>query len=69
MCLRGIDFRFFVVVKTGRFDRMEENLGSLEWGALSEDEMKLIGDLDIGRRFNDPGVFTEGMGSFYPIYE
>ena len=48
---------------------MEENLGSLEWGALSEDEMKLIGDLDIGRRFNDPGVFTEGMGSFYPIYE
>ena len=27
------------------------------------------GALDRNRRFNDPGVFCEGMGLFCPIYD
>ena len=57
------------VVKTSSYKRMRENLNALKWGTLSEKEMRDIDSLNQGRRFNDPGVFTEGMGSFYPIYE
>lgn len=62
------------VVKTSNTDRMVENLDSVNgvaWidGGLSDEEMRTIGDMDRGIRFNDPGVFTEGMGAFFPIYE
>ena len=58
------------VVKTSNFERMKENMHSLTWeDGLTHEEMRLIDGLNQNRRFNDPGVFTEGMGSFYPIYE
>ena len=64
-----------VVVKTSNVDRMTENLESADpakWSeqeGLSDEEMAKLESLNQNIRFNDPGVFTEGMGSFFPIYE
>lgn len=54
---------------------MLENIRSIDdatWkahGGLDAAEMRAIGALNRNRRYNDPGVFTKGMGGFYPIYE
>lgn len=64
-----------VVVKTSSVERMVENLESAnmarwtERGGLSRDDMEKIESLNRNIRFNDPGAFAEGMGSFFPIYE
>lgn len=57
-----------VVPKSVKPARLVENIGVYDF-ELSEAEMGAIGKLDKGRRFNDPGVFCEGMGAFVPIYE
>jgi D-xylose reductase len=57
-----------IIPKTSKAARMQENL-ALDDFELTADEMAAISALDQGRRFNDPGVFTEGMGAFYPIYD
>jgi len=31
--------------------------------------MRAIASLDRGARYNDPGVFAEGMGAFLSIYD
>ena len=36
---------------------------------LSEEDMSSLATLERGRRFNDPGVFCEGMGVFCPIFD
>ena len=36
---------------------------------LSEEERAKMAALDKHKRFNDPGVFCEGMGVFCPIYD
>ena len=48
---------------------MRENLELFDF-ELSADEVDAISALDRGRRFNDPGVFTEAaFGTFHPIYD
>lgn len=48
--------------------RLSENL-NLNGFELSDDEMRQLATLDKHRRYNDPGVFCEGMGVFCPIYD
>lgn len=54
--------------KTSQPDRMIENRNVFDF-SLSEQEMMKISSLNRNRRYNDPGHFCEGMGTFYPIYE
>ena len=56
------------IPKSTKPERLEENL-ALDGFELSQDEMDEMGRLDQGRRFNDPGVFCEGMGVFCPIFD
>ncbi len=57
------------VAKTGRLERLRENLDVLHF-QLSPQEMADITALDRNHRFNDPGVFCESaFNCFFPIYE
>ena len=64
----GVQRGTSIIPKTSKTERMRENLAIMDF-ALSDDEMAAICALDQGRRFNDPGVFCEGMGAFHPIYD
>ena len=58
-----------LVVKSVNAERMRENL-SLSDFELTAAEMTAISELNINRRFNDPGDFCEAaFGTFYPIYD
>lgn len=58
-----------LVVKSVNAERMRENL-SLGDFELTAAEMAAISELNINRRFNDPGDFCEAaFGTFYPIYD
>ncbi|VEU37714.1 unnamed protein product [Pseudo-nitzschia multistriata] len=58
----------FPLTKTVSGNRMKENRDVFDF-SLTSDDMKKINDLNENRRFNDPGVFCESMGTFCPIYE
>jgi D-xylose reductase len=65
----GVQRGTAVIPKTSRPGRLAENLAVLDF-TLSADQMRAIGGLDAGRRFNDPGVFCEAaFRTFFPIYE
>jgi D-xylose reductase len=65
----GVQRGTAVVPKTARPGRLAENLALFDF-ELSAEEMREIGGLDRGRRFNDPGVFAEtAFHTFCPIYE
>ena len=56
------------VCKTSSLERLEENLNVLDF-QLKPSEMNSLNGMDIGRRFNDPGEFTQSFGCFCPIYD
>lgn len=58
----------FPLTKTSNPERLKENRNVLDF-SLSSDEMAKINALNQNRRYNDPGVFCEGMGTFCPIYD
>jgi D-xylose reductase len=65
----GVQRGTAVVPKTSRPERLRENVDLFDF-ELSAEEMRGIGGLDRGRRFNDPGEFCEqAFGMFFPIYE
>ncbi len=65
----GIQRGTAVIPKTGRIDRLAENLAALDF-QLSPEEVESLSALDRNRRYNDPGVFCEAaFGCFFPIYE
>ena len=65
----GVQRGTSIIPKTSKPERMRENLDLFDF-ELSADEMEAISALDRGRRFNDPGVFTEAaFGTFHPIYD
>jgi len=65
----GIQRGTAIIPKTTSPERMRENL-AIEDFELSPVEMAAISALDQGRRFNDPGTFTEAaFGTFHPIYD
>ena len=65
----GVQRGTSIIPKTSKPERMRENLDIMDF-ELTEGEMAAIGALDAGRRFNDPGVFTEAaFNTFHPIYD
>ena len=56
------------ICKTSSLERLEENLNVLDF-QLKPSEMNSLNGMDIGRRFNDPGEFTQSFGCFCPIYD
>jgi D-xylose reductase len=65
----GIQRGTSVIPKTGRVERLKENLAAQDI-RLTAADLDAISRLDRNQRFNDPGVFCESaFGSFYPIYE
>jgi len=57
------------ISKTSSEKRMEENQALFDF-YLHKEDVEAINDLNLNRRYNDPGVFCEGgMGTFCPIYE
>jgi D-xylose reductase len=64
----GVQRGLSLVPKSSKPDRLKQNLELFSFD-LDSQEMQAIGKLDRGRRYNDPGVFAEGMGAFLPIYD
>lgn len=56
------------IPKSSSVARMKENICVFDF-SLDSAEMALVAGLNCGKRFNDPGVFCEGMGCFCPIYD
>lgn len=58
-----------VIPKSMSRQHRQENLALFDFELTSE-EMRSISDLNINRRFNDPGIFCESaFGRFHAIYE
>ena len=58
-----------VIPKTSKKERLIENQSLFDF-ELSNQEMSDISNLNVGRRFNDPGVFCESaFNTFFPIYD
>ena len=58
-----------IIPKTSQKDRLIENRSLFDF-ELSDQEMSDISNLNLNRRFNDPGVFCEtAFNSFFPIYD
>ncbi|MEO0574565.1 MAG: aldo/keto reductase [Pseudomonadota bacterium] len=65
----GIDRGTAVIPKTTRKTRLAENLDVFDF-ELSKDDIAAIAQLNLNRRFNDPGVFCEqAFSRFHPIYD
>jgi D-xylose reductase len=64
----GVQRGTCIIPKTSSVHRMAQNLSVFDF-ALSDADMASISALNKQRRFNDPGVFCEGMGCFCPIYD
>ncbi|MBD2840825.1 aldo/keto reductase [Erythrobacter sp. KMU-140] len=65
----GIQRGTAIIPKTTKPERMRENLDVFDF-ELSQVEMAAIGALNLNRRFNDPGTFTEAaFNTFHPIYD
>ena len=57
-----------VIPKSSKPERLVENLDVFGF-ELGADDVEALSKLDQHRRFNDPGVFCEGMGMFTPIFD
>lgn len=64
----GIQSGASIIPKSVKEERLAENLGIFSF-ELDDEDMTAIESLEKGRRFNDPGSFTQGMNSFCPIYD
>ena len=58
-----------VIPKTSQKERLIENQSIFDF-ELSDQEISDISNLNINRRFNDPGAFCESaFNTFFPIYD
>ena len=58
-----------IIPKTSKIERLKENISIFDF-ELTEVEMNAIDQLNINRRFNDPGDFCEAaFNTFNPIYD
>jgi len=64
----GVQRGTAIIPKSCRPERVRENAQLFDF-ELADDDMAALATLDRGRRFNDPGVFCEGMGVFCPIFD
>uniref|UniRef100_A0A7S2FQQ0 NADP-dependent oxidoreductase domain-containing protein n=2 Tax=Octactis speculum TaxID=3111310 RepID=A0A7S2FQQ0_9STRA len=75
----GLDTGASVIPKSVQACRLQENMQlgdgfmsnfpGKEGFRLDASDLEALKRLDRGRRFNDPGVFSEAMGCFCPIYD
>ncbi|CAE7526099.1 xyl1 [Symbiodinium microadriaticum] len=56
-----------IIPKSSKVERIVENFSLFDFD-LSEEEMKVITEMDCNARFNNPGVFCKGMGGAIPIF-
>ena len=56
------------ISKSNNPARMTENRDIFDF-YLHKADVDALDALNQNRRFNDPGVFAQGMGTFCPIYE
>lgn len=65
----GVQRGCSIIPKSSNLNRLKENISIFDF-SLSEDEMNNISQLNINKRFNDPGNFCEAaFNKFYPIYD
>jgi diketogulonate reductase-like aldo/keto reductase len=65
----GIQRGIAVIPKTGKTERLLENIAVFDF-ELSREEMNSLNGLNRNRRFNDPGVFGEkAFNTFCPIFD
>jgi len=64
----GLQHHPTIVPKSTKLERLKENVSVFGF-ELSAEQMAAIGAMDKGQRFNDPGEFTQGMGSYCPIHQ
>jgi len=64
----GLQTGCAIIPKSSNSTRLRENI-NLENFSLTDDEMVQLASLDKRKRFNDPGVYTQFMGSFAPIFD
>lgn len=65
----GVQRGTTIIPKTAKKERLVENASLFDF-ELAADEMKAIDSLDKNKRYNDPGVYSEGAFKyFYPIYD
>jgi D-xylose reductase len=65
----GIQRGNAIIPKTSKAERLKENISIFDF-ELSKEEMNAIDQLNINRRFNDPGDFCEAaFNTFNPIYD
>lgn len=65
----GIQRGNAIIPKTSKVERLKENISIFDF-ELSQAEMAAIDELNINRRFNDPGDFCEAaFNTFNPIYD
>ena len=64
----GVQTGASVIPKSVKQQRLIENLDIFGF-SLDDEDICNLSALDKGRRFNDPGEFTQGMNSFCPIYD
>ncbi len=65
----GVQRGTAIIPKTSKAIRMQENISIFDF-ELSDTEMSAISELNINRRFNDPGHFCEAaFNTFNPIYD
>lgn len=65
----GVQRGTSVIPKSTGVERMRENISLFDF-ELTDTDMNSISNLNINRRFNDPGDFCEAaFNTFYPIYD
>lgn len=65
----GVQRGCTIIPKSSNLTRLKENISIFDF-ELSDEEMTGISNLNINKRFNDPGNFCEAaFNKFYPIYD
>jgi len=59
---------YTVIPKSSKKERLKENMDICTSFELSDDEMKKVASMDRNRRFNDPALYADSLGDFYPIF-
>lgn len=60
---------YTVIPKSSKKERLQENWDICDDSfKLSDEDVKKINSLDRNRRFNDPALYADSLGDFYPIF-
>lgn len=57
-----------VLAKTATVHRLKENLDSLNF-QLTDEEVQCISNLNLHKRYNEPAIYSNYFGKFWPIFD